>query len=318
MGTLSELVKKNYNLDNKDVKNKILKYLHQRVDIEMKHVPITTNKEVDIIRNNDYIICPRFEGTRSWIIFFQTKQDRYAVNFPKQGMHKQVKLKIFPIDMDAVSAVYGGSIMEGIFYRVEDECYLVVDEIYMLNGVNLLTKNKSDRLNMLIKILPTHFSMKNKFRLHVSQCFRTNESDIIELNKKIMNDNRIQELLFYPSIYSQDRPIYKYTIISTDLVPDIVTLATFKMFKTDKPDVYNLVCISKEVKKGIAYIPDMETSKKCKLWMKKKKETTVICKYLIDKNKWMPMEEVEKSSSSDEESSSFSSSEEPKKTRKKK
>lgn len=92
MNQSSSLYIKNAQLGSRDVKNKILRYLYSRVNINIKHENIINKNDLDSIRDNEYIICPRFSGTRSWIIFFQLENNYYAVNFPK---HSQKKKKIY-------------------------------------------------------------------------------------------------------------------------------------------------------------------------------------------------------------------------------
>lgn len=84
--------------------------------------------------------------------------------------------------------------------------------------------------------------------------------------------------------------------------------AQYMLQKTEHPDVYNLLSVSTGKKVELAYIPDMETSKRCKQWFKdnKTKELLVKCQMNMDKKKWIPIElieedvEVENSDSSEE------------------
>lgn len=61
-------------------------------------------------------------------------------------------------------------------------------------------------------------------------------------------------------------------ITETDLVDNIIKLAQLYLEKTASPDVYNLYRINSDKKIDIAYIPDIETSRKCKQWFKDSKE----------------------------------------------
>jgi hypothetical protein len=278
---------KNANLDKPEIKNKILKYLRQRIDTNIKTSPITNSSDLDTIRDGDYIVCPRFKGTRSWIIFFHDGPNYYAVNFAVG--QKTPDIKVFPIDMEGAREIYNGTIMEGVFYKMDEEYYLIIDEIYWLAGTELLLKPKNDRLAYLSSSLGK-FVMKNKFRLYVSQYYSTNSNSLIQLYNKVRSDSKIQKLIFYPKIYG--RKIYTYTILEDDLKLDIINLAKFEMYQTNNPDVYNLIRLDSGQKCGLAYVPDIETSKKCKGWFKGKsvKKLTVTCKLHQEKNRWIPME----------------------------
>jgi hypothetical protein len=278
---------KNADLDKPEIRNKIFKYLRQRVDTHIKTETITSLSDLDTIRNEDYIICPRFKGTRSWIMFFCDGSNYYAVNFPVGP--RGLDAKIFPVDMTGAPEIYNGTIMEGIFYKMDEEYYLVVDEVYFLAGRDLLLKPKDDRLNCLTSSFEK-FVMRNKFRLHVSQFYTTNSDSLTELYNKIRLDSKIQELVFYPKIYG--RKVYKYAILESDRIADVINLAKFDMHLTNNPDVYNLVHFGSGEKAGIAYVPDISTSKKCKQWFKNKstKKLIVICKLHLEKNRWIPVE----------------------------
>lgn len=291
---------KNINLDSITVKNKILHNLYRnKIKMHDKIQTIIDTESLDQIKNNDYIICPRFAGTRSWIMFLKIDDVHYAVNFPKQNYRKQSELKIHPIDIGVISDFYNGTIMEGIYYKIMDERFLIIDEIYVLSGKNQLIKAKDDRLDDVSKYITENTKQNPKFHMYVCKYYRIIEKNLKELYDKIKGDNKIQDIIFYPKIYG--RKIYQYTIIDIDLIDDVIKLGTFKLQKTNVPDVYNIVSLKTEKKIDIAYIPDIETSKKCKEWFKsvktnkktKLKELTVRCKKIYETGKWLPLEIVE-------------------------
>ena len=60
-------------------------------------------------------------------------------------------------------------------------------------------------------------------------------------------------------------------------------------------NVYNLLSTSTGDKIDIAYIPDMDTSKKCKQWFKvtNSNKLLVKCQMNMNKKKWIPIELIE-------------------------
>ena len=284
---------KNKNLGSGIIKNKILKYLYTNVKLNDKYENIGNEKDLNNIRDGDYIICPRFSGTRSWIIFVRIEEDYYAVNFPKHNQRKKQELYIHPIEINVSRDFYYGTIMEGIFFKMDKYKYLVIDEVYMLAGQKQLLKPKDDRLNELSRYIIKNTIKNPTDHIYVSQFYQTDKISLKKLYDQIKNDNKIQEIIFYPKIYG--RIIYNYTIIDSDLVDHVVKITKFRMQKTEKPDVYNLFTISSEEKIGIAYIPDLDTSKTCKRWFKenKAKELMVKCQLHMEKKKWVPIELVE-------------------------
>ena len=292
---------KNNNLASIDTKNKILNYLYQRAKLNIKHENIAGEKDLDQIRDNEYIICPRFSGTRSWILFFKSDEIYYAVNFPKHSQQKKKDIQIYPINISVTKDFYHGTIMEGIYFRIDDTRYLVIDEVYMLAGQNQLLKPKDSRLNELTQFITKNTMRNQNFNIFVAQFFQTDKKNLQELYEKIKSDTKIQEIIFYPKIYG--RKIYSYTVLDSDLVENIIKYIRFIMQKTDKADVYNLLSSSSGNKIAIAYIPDMETSKRCKQWFKdnkSKKELNVKCQIDTEKNKWIPIELIEEDFENDE------------------
>lgn len=284
---------KNIKINQVETKNKILKYLYSHdLDYRIKYTSIINNQDLDFIKYNDYIICPRFGGTRSWILFFydEASEVYYAINFPKRNPKRKCDITIYPIDIKVEKKFYCGTIMEGIYYRFEDKRYLIVDEVYVLAGENQLLKSKEDRLNYLSDYFKNNISFESKYAMYVSQYYHINQSSLKDLFYKIKEDSRIQEIIFYPNIYG--RKIYNYTIIDSDLEDNVIEIAIFTMQKTACSDVYYLFIKNTSNKIGIAHIPDIKTSKKCKSWFsnKKIKEVTVKCQLNEITKKWVPLE----------------------------
>ena len=287
--------KKNINLDYPSIRNKILTYLNNnRVDNRTKHENIYSINDLNTITSNDYIICPRFSGVRSWIIFCVINDVYYAVNFPKQNCNKNNQLRMYPIELGVTKDFYCGTIMEGIFYKVNNQKIIVVDEIYVLSGKNQLAKSKDDRLTLVSKCIQKSVRSNCNFNIYVSQFFETSENSLSELYDKIKNDRKIRQIIFYPKTFGQK--IFSYTIIDNDLVDNVVSITKFIMQKTASSDVYHLIDIDSGKKvDGIAYIPDISTSKQCRRWFKdyNKKELIVKCQLDNLKKKWIPIELLE-------------------------
>lgn len=307
---------KNIDLMLADTKNKILEYLYKSdIQIDTKHESILTMKDMDNIRDNDYVICPRFSGTRSWVIFFSTDQAYFAVSFPKHNQRKREEIRIHAIDITVRKIFYRGTIMEGIYFQNNNKKYLVIDEVYKLAGEDQILKPKEDRLANLAQYIKKSMSASPNYCISVSQVYNINEKSLKKLYDKIKTEPSIQELIFYPRLYGLK--IYTYTILDSDLTDNIIKISIFNLQKTSNPDVYNLLTLENKNKIGIAYIPNIETSKKCKQWFKdyKKKTLVVKCHLHIEKQKWIPMEIVESDLLNNSEDSC---EDEPKKTKNKK
>jgi hypothetical protein len=265
----------------------ILKFLYENVLKDDLHYPILNDKDLKIIRDDEYLMCPKYNGVRTWIIFFKKNNIYYGVNFPKHSQEKRKELQIFPVESAVHKKLYRGTIMEGTYFRIDNIKYIYIDEIYLLAGEMQLSKNKSDRLKIIKDTLYDCVEKKPSFKFFVVPHYQVGKNEIINFYNKIKNDNKIHSILFFPELYG--KRIFQYVIVDDDKTDDIDYISRFYMKNTDKPDVFELYTIENE-KYGIAYIPNTETSKMCESWFPKKKKILVNCKLNLMKNKWVPFE----------------------------
>lgn len=284
--------KKNINLNTAKTKSKILNYLSGHIDHKSKPCLIKNEQDLDRIRDQDYIICPQIDGIRSWIVFVKLDDCYYAVNFPKNTARDN-NIPIHPVGISVGKEFYAGTIMEGTFYAIDENKYIIIDEVYLFAGQNQLLKPKDDRLNYLSGCFSQRTMRNETYRIYVSEFYQTDKEDLAKLYDKVKSDTKISDIIFYPKNYG--KKIYIYSIIDTDLIDDEIKFTTFFVSKTKNTDVYNLSTLDTKKKMGIAYIPDQETSKNCKNWFKNKKTKEVIakCKWNQEKKKWIPIEVIE-------------------------
>lgn len=284
---------KNPDIHSEETKNKILKYLNSNIPkSNANYEQLYDMSQLEIIKDNDYIVCPKINGVRSWIIFFREDEKYYAVSFPKHSQKKRDSIRIFSIDVSVEKTYYRGTIMEGIYYREGNKKYLIIDEIYKLFGKDQLIKSKGERLDSMSSIIKTSINNSEFYSICVGKYYEINKNSLLCLFQEIKSDQNIRDIIFYPKMYGGK--IYNYTIVISDLTDDVVKTEYFYLEKTNNPDVYNILLnkSGNNEKIDIAYIPNMETSKKCKSWFKnsKKKILFVKCQMDFKKNKWIPIE----------------------------
>ncbi len=287
----NNLYNKNLDLASDCIKRKVQTYIYSRIGKLARTEPILNTADLDNIRNNEYIICPEFVGTRSWISFFRSAENYYAVTFPKEKVRTKNPI-IYPINVSVCSDFYRGTIMEGIYYRIQGERYWIIDEVYILTGQNELLKAKDDRLDHLFLYFKDNVINNNNNHLYVSQYYRLDKNSLQDLYQRIKENKSISELIFYPKIFG--RKIYSYLIQDTDFIEHVVKISQFYMQVTANSDVYYLLAETSGERIGIAYIPDMRTSKMCQQWFKntQRKKLLVKCQMDISKQKWVPVEIV--------------------------
>jgi len=286
-------IQKNIDLNKQSVKHKILQYLDGKV--KQSNIPSHINdvNDINAIKKNNYIICPKSSGIKSWIMFIKLNENYYyAISFPKNGNNNIDSLNIYPININANPNLYNGTIMEGTYNMVGNVKQITIDDIYYYCGIRQTTKSKSDRLDYLTNNLYDSFREHPTFRIRVSPYYNINKLELEDLYKKIKDDDSIREIIFYPQIYGGQ--IYVYVITGEDLIDKVIKTSIFYMKKTQKSDIYNLIDIDSNEKLDIATIPDMKTSKMCKRWFIDNKTDTlkVRCQYDFYKHKWQPIETI--------------------------
>ena len=284
---------KNINLNSENTRREIFSYLNKNNIVLSEYDNIKNINDLEIIKNNEYIICPQIGGVRSIIMFIKLPNNvYYSVGFPKHNFNKRDTVKIFPIDVTVHPSLYNGTIMEGIFVKEDNKKYYIVNEVHLLAGETQLLKSKIDRLNNLRETLKRLITPSLNYYIHVTRYYRTDPDSLLKAYEFAKENNSIQNFVFYPSLYGQK--IYEYTIMDSDLIDHIVRISTFIMEKTSNPDVYNLYELGIDKKIGIAYIPNTNKSKECKQWFVERNKKKLIVKCILDNemDRWIPIEVI--------------------------
>jgi hypothetical protein len=281
---------KNKDLDKPSIRDKIIKYYHNNFpNTKTEYKYIKSEKDLNYIRENNYLICPQMSGVRVIVIFFREKNRYYAVNFHKDKL-KRNNIQIYPIEIPVIEKFYNGTIMEGIYFKFDKKKFLIIDQIYKLYGEDQTMKSRSDRIFFLSRKLKTDIIINPEYTMLTAQLYSIDKRSLEDLYEKIKINPNIRELAFVPNDF--EGTVYLYSIISSDLIDDIVKYSKLIIQKTKTSDVYHLLDTVSRKRIGIAHIPDMKTSKMCKEWFKtcKKKELVVRCLFDSVKNTWIPIE----------------------------
>lgn len=281
-------VKKNYDLDNPTIRTRILRYVSDHVASKRFEL-ITCRDDLDVIRDNDYVICPSYYGVRSMAVIISRNSQFYAITFTKKGDRRQSSTTLFPIDVAFDRSLYCGTIFDGIFFQHGEVKYFVIDEVYLLEGINQMLKPKDERLNDLSSVFKYKVRQTQNYQIYINRCYDLSSGSLRQLNEKICSDVNINEIVFYPKRHG--KKVYSYTILPSDRNEHIVKISVFKMRKTKSPDVFKLYTLN-DTKMGVAYIPDTATSKKCRAWFQdsRKTELRVKCQMSSESAKWIPVE----------------------------
>lgn len=285
--------RKNHEINEPTNKKLILKYLYNS-GYTTKHIEfqdIVSDENLMSIRTNSYVVCPIYNGTRCWILFFKNMDDYFAVSFPKHSAMKQDQTNIFKIKIPFKKIFYDGTIMEGIYYRDDISEYIIIDEVFKLCGEDMMLKTKQNRMTKLSEQLKTSASMDTNYKIHLTKIYETDKFSLENMYNDIIKDDKIYNIVFYPNNFG--KPIYRYSLRPTDKITQCIETTIFVMQSTSKPDVYNLLLPVSLTKHDIAYIPNLQTSKICKTWFGNKRQIMVKCKHDILKKKWIPIEKIQ-------------------------
>jgi hypothetical protein len=288
---------KNPDLDSDETKDVIIRMVNKAVRSDKTIVnDLRDMQSIEHIKNNDYIACPRYNGSRVYVVFFNYQNKYYAVNFPKRNMDNKRSLVLYPIDVTARLNVYNCSIMEGTYMKMGDINYLVIDEVYYLGGYDHTLKKRSSRISLVTGFLSANIVQNDNYQIYANTYYNLNSNDLSNLYQKIRINNSISDIMFYPEMFGKQ--IYQYTIRANDTIENIIRVSTFQMKKTRHPDVYDLFTDGEKI--GIAHIPSIESSKRCKKWYKSKRvghTITVKCHAQVDDNEgkllWEPIDIIE-------------------------
>lgn len=276
---------KNLDLDAASTREFLMAFVNSHI-APSKMIPVTNREDINSIREGDYVVMPGYSGIRSWIILHKKKTRNITNYYACTTNRTRAGGQLFSIEADFSEDMYNGTIMEGIFFTVENEKFLVVDDIYLLAGVTQLLRPKQYRLQQLSEHFVQTLRQNQSYHIYVNNCYEITHHDLTMITEKIKSVSNISEIIFAPQSFG--KMIYTYTLQDNDVIDDIVKYATFLLRKSTIPDVYKIYT-SNETRVGIAYIPDKDTSQMCRNWFKNQEELYIKCRFHHDRQKWIPI-----------------------------
>jgi hypothetical protein len=314
------------NDNEKDIKNKIIDYLYNAINLsKLRYGMLDNIQKLKFLQENEHYIMPNYKGLNYFLIFTTIMDKNYAVlvNRKKLSYHRnQVDMKtvlIIKIFIDTNQNLYSGTIFDGkVVQRENKYCFLIQDCFYVMGKkvLDMELKQKNHYLNDIINSNLSNTCSENfQFKLNKLYTY----ADLEDVINNIIPKSEIScnGLVFYPkysgnSIIHIEKKYDKVTIQSSqhenvkatsyDLIFNFadflksrvysyekdIKQKVFLISKTDTPDVYNLYNKKDEPKVGIAHIPNLKVSHNC---LKNIIEpyTKVNCVYYPKFDKWIPL-----------------------------
>jgi hypothetical protein len=259
--------KKNQNLNNINIQKKIFKYLMDHIP-KRKYDPIKIHNWDDVreIKENVYYVVPKFIGAYSWMLFLNIDNCYFAITIHKKSINNQ--FRIYPIDACGRKPIYDGTIIDGIFFKKPDtnQKYFIINEVYYLEGRNMTNISRMDRMSIISEYIKENIQRSPNYYIAVCNNYQLTEDGITDVYNVSKNDKQICGWLFYPSYYSGNNHVFYYPFQFNDFVITQEQNKIFLMVKTNRVDGYQLYELDTNQKIGIAYIPNIATSHKCKSW----------------------------------------------------
>ena len=145
-------------LTNIELKNKIVNFLFNSIDLSLYRYNILTNiQKLQFLKENEHYVAPNFLGYNYLLLFLTIDGVRYSVAVDKKGLsyHKnQINIKsinIFKILVNASEAIFRGSIFDCKLLNIGDrKAYkysMLINDCYFLMGNKLLDVDMIQKIN---------------------------------------------------------------------------------------------------------------------------------------------------------------------------
>lgn len=296
-------------------KEQLLKYVFDRVNLgNLRYKLIDSDKDLLDLKKEFYV-SPNHSGVNCLLVFMKTTDKHYSFLVERKTLNynwSQVDIKsvkMYPVRIRFRPDVYRGTIFDGVLNNGKEKRFTICDTYYF-RGSNFIEQDVMTKsLNVSAYVAANYVDDENlgDIKIKVSRFYSLEHTK--ELIETLTPDTR--GLAFYPQTSGlkyllininydnkekekpKDATIYKELKDNTE--------AVFKLKKTDTIDVYNLYLLSiikkggkkllQNKKIGIAYVPTIECSDMCRSSLKNRDNALMYCRYIKEKDKWMPVKE---------------------------
>lgn len=196
-------------LTNIELKNKIVNFLFNSIDLSLYRYNILTNiQKLQFLKENEHYVAPNFLGYNYLLLFLTIDGVRYSVAVDKKGLsyHKnQINIKsinIFKILVNASEAIFRGSIFDCKLLNIGDrKAYkysMLINDCYFLMGNKLLDVDMIQKINHINSIIKNHFHSCKNFDFKINKL--TEYKNLKNLIENIIPSCTIkcQGLIFFP------------------------------------------------------------------------------------------------------------------------
>jgi hypothetical protein len=321
---------KNDNFNDPSIREKLVKYIFKNIKLsDYDYTMIENTTHLDPLNDKKFYVSPNFNGINCLLVFNRYGDHYYSYLIYCQTLKydfdkiKISDVKIYPINVRLNKNIYKGTIIDGVVLNNTKKNVFVINDVYTFKGENMKKNSLYDKIlniNTYLEVSYKKDNLVNDLDL-VTNTIHPLKS-IERLINRIIPENSLKDnikgITFMPKI-SNTKLVYLYSnydskkikeskeevlIKPVDIKVAGSISAIFKMVKTKETDVYELYLCRKildngkknvkYIKKDIAYLPTIATSKLCcdifntiNRW-----DTLVECKYHNRTARWIPFKHI--------------------------
>ena len=325
-------------ITNNNIKNSIISVIYQELTINNFRYQLIDNKNMDNLKKEVFYITPHIIGTNCWIIYYEghnVPRGQYILykkdlkSFRNQINFHQFKLFGFDYANKAANNLYPLTIFEGkIIMMNNTKPIFLIQDLYIYNGIQVLTKNLPDKVKLIEELLPNlNNGLDQKFVIKLSGIYTFDQLGDLIFNKIKKSTMKINGLIFLPEksgrtfLYINDTEFgmlrtnvpdeqvcKQYASLSVPSIPlqmshktqlDNHLINDFVLRKTNIADVFEIykyefkekiyLNLTKDRYVGICHIPDIKTSHYCKMMGDANEIFVNKCNYNYKFKKWSPI-----------------------------
>jgi hypothetical protein len=146
--------KKNIDFNSTNVKNDIVDYLYNCVDLsKYKYNLLKTFDDLKTLKETEHHVSPNFSGKNGFIIFKKFKGRFYSIlvdqktlKYNKSSLDLK-SVRFIPLNVKARVGIYDGTILDGKLIKVKNgKSVFMITDVFYLEGKDLTEDNIENKL----------------------------------------------------------------------------------------------------------------------------------------------------------------------------
>jgi len=324
-------------ITNNNIKNSIISVIYQELTINNFRYQLLDSKNMDTLKKEVFYITPHIIGTNCWIIYYEAPnvpRGQYILykkdlkSFRNQVNLHHFKLFTFEYVNKSMNKLYPLTILEGKVITMNMKPIFLINDMYIYNGIHILTKNLPDKVKLIEELLPDlNNGLDSKFVIKLAGIYTFDQLGDLIFNKIKKSIMKINGLIFLPEksgrtfLYindtefgmlrnnvPEDQICKQYASLSVPSIPlqmshkmqlDNHLVNDFVLRKTNVADVFEIykyeikekiyLNLTKDRYIGICHISDIKTSHYCKMMGDTNEIFVNKCNYNYKFKKWSPI-----------------------------